>query len=177
MLEKIKQAGVRIYSRADLPLVERVEVALHQALPLTRLINAWESLWPLNTYCHYHPELISDYLRDRLREAQNITADDYQKAVAERKAIRQLYHQLSEQAGACITLSAPDVAPLGLSSTGDPIFVVQGSFLGTPALNLPALTLNDLPLGVQMLGFTQHDAALFGYAAFVEDIIMSSKNV
>ena len=63
------------------------------------------------------------------------------------------------------------MAPLGLDSTGNPIFVVQGSLLGVPTLSLPLVTLNGLPLGIQMLGFLDEDAALFAHAAAVEECV------
>lgn len=62
----LKAAGIEILTRKDSALVDDVEQSLHDALALTRLINAWESMWPLNTYCAHHPERISPYLRERL---------------------------------------------------------------------------------------------------------------
>ena len=62
---------------------------------------------------------------------------------------------------ACITLTALGAAPVGLGWTGDPIFVVPGSMLGVPAITLPVLQDGGLPLGLQLLGFADCDAALF----------------
>ena len=57
--------------------------------------------------------------------------------------------------------------PTGLASTGDPTFVVPGSMLGVPALSLPVLNDGGLPLGLQLVGFADRDAALFATAAGV----------
>ena len=65
------------------------------------------------------------------------------------------------------TTAATGPAPVGLESTGDPAFVVAGSMLGAPALNLPLLADEGLPLGFQMLGFEHGDADLFARAAWV----------
>jgi Asp-tRNA(Asn)/Glu-tRNA(Gln) amidotransferase A subunit family amidase len=60
---------------------------------------------------------------------------------------------------------------VGLLSTGDPSFAVPGSLLGVPALSLPLLSEGGLPVGVQVLGFEQQDAALFAMAGAVERIV------
>ena len=65
---------------------------------------------------------------------------------------------------AFITLSAPDCAPKGFSSTGDPSFAVYSSILGAPAINLPLLEVDGMPLGVQLIGYPQRDAELFKIA-------------
>jgi hypothetical protein len=44
-------------------------------------------------------------------------------------------------------LSATGAAPVGLNSTGNPVFAAPGSMLGVPALSLPVLHDEGLPLG------------------------------
>ena len=68
-------------------------------------------------------------------------------------------------------MTAPSAAPVGLDSTGNPIFVVPGSMLGVPAVTLPVLQAEGLPLGLQLLGFQDGDAALFGLAGAVESVL------
>ena len=51
---------------------------------------------------------------------------------------------------AIITPSSPGVAPLGFATTGNPVFCTLWTYLGVPALNLPLLTVNGLPLGIQL---------------------------
>ena len=68
---------------------------------------------------------------------------------------------------ACITLTATGAAPVGLGSTGNPVFVVPASMFGIPAITLPVLSDGGLPLGLQLMGFADQDAALFSCAAGV----------
>jgi Asp-tRNA(Asn)/Glu-tRNA(Gln) amidotransferase A subunit family amidase len=96
-----------------------------------------------------------------------MTLEDYRRGIADRDRRRAVYHTLADEFDACITLSAPGAAPIGLGSTGDPIFVVPGSMLGVPTLSLPVLDDGGLPLGLQVLGFAHRDAALFATAASV----------
>ena len=65
--------------------------------------------------------------------------------------------------------AATGPAPFGLESTGDPIFVVAGSCLGVPAISLPVLRVEGLPLGLQLLGFLDADAELIATARWVRD--------
>ena len=63
---------------------------------------------------------------------------------------------------------------MGLQSTGDPIFAVPGSLLGVPAISLPVLRAEDLPLGLQVMGFEQQDAGLFHLAVWLRDLFEDS---
>ncbi|MFN3892187.1 MAG: amidase [Beijerinckiaceae bacterium] len=166
-VEALKKSGVKIITRADNGQIEEVERLIQRALPLTRDINAWESRWPLNTYMERDASKLSAAMRERFNETGRMTLDDYRAMLAERAAIRAAYAKLAGLAPACITLSATGPAPVGLSSTGDPAFVVPGSMLGIPALNLPLLQVEGLPLGLQMIGYEHGDADLFARAAWV----------
>ena len=99
--------------------------------------------------------------------AEAMTLDDYRRDIAERDKRRAIYQALAGEFDACLTLSAPGAAPVGLGSTGDAAFVIPGSMLGVPAISLPVLQDEGLPLGLQLLGFTNADAALFSTAGGV----------
>jgi len=55
--------------------------------------------------------------------------------------------------------------------TGNPVFAAPGSMLGVPAISLPVLHDEGLPLGLQLLGFAHRDARLFATAAAVMEIL------
>jgi Asp-tRNA(Asn)/Glu-tRNA(Gln) amidotransferase A subunit family amidase len=111
---------------------------------------------------------------DRLAEAEAMTLDDYRADLAKRARIRELYGQLGGLTDGVITLSATGAAPMGLQSTGDPIFAVPGSLLGVPAISLPVLRAENLPLGLQVMGFEQQDAALFHIAVWLRELFEDS---
>ena len=169
-LAGLSRAGIKLLTRANTPAVEAVEKAREDALPLTRDINGWESIWPLNIYRDRDASKLSAPMRERLAESEQMTPDDYRRALAARAAMRATYARLAEVADACVTLSATGPAPLGLASTGDPAFAVPGSILGVPALSLPLLGENGLPVGLQLMGFEQRDADVFAIAGAVETI-------
>ena len=106
-------------------------------------------------------------MHDLGARAEAMTLDDYRRAIEERARRRAVYHALTGEFDACLTLSAPGAAPVGLGWTGDAAFVIPGSMLGVPAITLPVLEDEGLPLGLQLLGFADADAALFSTAGGV----------
>jgi Asp-tRNA(Asn)/Glu-tRNA(Gln) amidotransferase A subunit family amidase len=168
---KLKAAGIAIATRHDDAKVAAAETAIHGARDLSMAINAWESRWPINTYRARDAAKLSKSMLDRGVQAEAMTLDDYRGNLADRDKRRAAYRTLATEFDACITLTAPGAAPVGLGWTGDPVFVVPGSMLGVPALSLPVLRDGGLPLGLQLLGFADRDAALFATAAAVLAVV------
>ena len=83
---------------------------------------------------------------------------------------RALYAELAAECDACVSLSAPAAAPLGLESTGDPTCTAHASLLGIPAVSLPVLQDDGLPLGLQVTGFLHGDAAVFAAAGSLKTL-------
>jgi Asp-tRNA(Asn)/Glu-tRNA(Gln) amidotransferase A subunit family amidase len=165
--EKLKSAGVALVTRHDNEKIAAVEDAIQGGRELCANIIAWESRWPLNTYRARDASKLSQPMLDLSARAEALTLDDYRRDIRERDRRRAVYQALAGEFDACLTLSAPGAAPVGLGSTGDPAFVIPGSMLGVPAITLPVLQDGGLPLGLQLLGFTNADAALFSAAGGV----------
>jgi len=168
---RLRTAGIAILTRRDNPLIDQVETALMQAMPVTRAINEWEFVWPLNDYHRRDAAALSEVMRERLKSAQAMDEGRYEELIAERARIRAQSAALADVVDAAVTLSATGAAPLGLDWTGDPIFVVSGSLLGVPAVSLPLLQDEGLPLGLQVLGFERRDADLMAAAAAIRDAV------
>jgi Asp-tRNA(Asn)/Glu-tRNA(Gln) amidotransferase A subunit family amidase len=165
----LRAENVAIVSRHNNPLVAEIENELAKARSITDRVNAWESRWPLNTYREKNAAGLSHLMLERLKQAESMTPDAYRRALSERTRIRVAYGRLAAFAEAAITLSAVGAAPVGLESTGNPVFAVAGSALGVPAVSLPLLSGEGLPLGLQVMGFEQQDAALIATAAWIRD--------
>lgn len=164
---RVEAAGVEVIRRAGHSGTERVESSIVRAMEISRQINAWETIWPLNTYRAVDPTKLSKVLLERLAEGEAMSLDAYRALLAERDRIRAGYATLSADCDAVLTLSAPGPAPIGLASTGNPVFNVPATLLGVPALSLPLLAADGLPLGLQVIGFHDADAALFSVAAWL----------
>ncbi len=65
--------------------------------------------------------------------------------------------------------AAPGPAPEGIDSTGDPIMNLPWTYLGLPAVTLPAgVARNGLPLGLQMVGKWMEDEKLLSWSGQIE---------
>jgi Asp-tRNA(Asn)/Glu-tRNA(Gln) amidotransferase A subunit family amidase len=139
---------------------------------MSHRINAWESRWPLNTYRDRDETKLSAAMRNRASEGESMTIDEYREALRQRAAASEAYAKLASLAQGCISLSAAGCAPIGLRSTGNAAFVVTGSMLRVPTISLPVLCEQELPLGLQVLGFANRDADLFAVAGGLMEIIL-----
>ena len=174
-IDQLRDGGVAIVSAGNNYVVEEVEREIGKARSITDRVNAWEARWPLNTYRNKNADGLSHMMLDRLAQAESMRIEDYRRGLIERSRARASYAKLAGLADAAITLSAIGAAPVGLESTGNPIFAVAGSMLGVPAISLPVLEDEGLPLGLQLMGFEQQDAALFAIAVWVRDYLAERK--
>jgi Asp-tRNA(Asn)/Glu-tRNA(Gln) amidotransferase A subunit family amidase len=166
-LARFKAAGIEVLTRQSHAQVAAVEAAIAPARPLSMRINGWEWRWPLNTYRERDASKLSRAMLTRLAEAEAMSLDDYRNDLAQRDKARALYAELAAECDACVSLSAPAAAPLGLESTGDPSCTSHASLLGIPAVSLPVLHDDGLPLGLQVTGFVNGDAQAIAVAAAI----------
>jgi Asp-tRNA(Asn)/Glu-tRNA(Gln) amidotransferase A subunit family amidase len=164
-LARLRGAKIEVVTRQLHEKVAAVEAVIKEARALSMRINAWEWRWPLNTYRNRDASKLSRALLDRLAEAEAMSLDDYRRDIAQRDKNRALYAELADECEACISLSAPSAAPMGLESTGDPSCTAHASYLGIPAVSLPVLSDEGLPLGLQVAGFVNGDANAVASAA------------
>ena len=170
-LDRLRRAGVEILVPEDCPELAAVEAATAEARECTMAINAWEWRWPLGSFVARDRAGLSPSALDRYGTSNRLTQSEYAAALARRAAARDAYAALASRADAVVGVTAPGAAPVGLETTGDPIFVVPGSFLGACGVSLPLLQADGLPLGLQLLGYPQRDAGLFAHAAWMETVL------
>jgi Asp-tRNA(Asn)/Glu-tRNA(Gln) amidotransferase A subunit family amidase len=119
--------------------------------------------------CRYGNSLCKGFpgARERLKTAEATTQKQYAEMIARRATVRAIYAKAASRYDAFVTLGACGAAPIGLGSTGNAAMNVSASLLGCPALTLPLLRDENLPLGLQLLGATDRDAALFDVANWI----------
>jgi len=105
---------------------------------------------------------VSPTFRALIEEGRAVTATQYLAVLRDAGRYTEGMISVFEQlADAILTLSARGVAPLGIETTGDPVFCSLWSLVGFPSLNLPLLANTDgLPIGVQLLGAPGRDERL-----------------
>jgi Asp-tRNA(Asn)/Glu-tRNA(Gln) amidotransferase A subunit family amidase len=104
---------------------------------------------------------LSAPLRKLIERARNYRAVDYAAAVASTGPFNAGLDTVFDEYDAILTPAAPGEAPLGLDSTGNPIFCTIWTYLGTPAVTLPLLKSEaGMPIGAQLVGRRGNDARL-----------------
>jgi Asp-tRNA(Asn)/Glu-tRNA(Gln) amidotransferase A subunit family amidase len=165
--EKLAKAGIELKGRRDDADIEAAERAMADAQPLSLAINAWEGRWPLNTYADLDKTKLSEGSLGRLKQSETMTQKDVAGLLAQRVAARQAFATAASRDDAFVTLGACGAAPVGLGSTGNTAMNVAASLLGCPAITIPLLEDEGMPLGLQLLGGVDHDADLMAIAAWV----------
>ncbi|MDP3897922.1 MAG: amidase, partial [Mesorhizobium sp.] len=102
-------------------------------------------------FTHHRAEL-SSILRKTLADGRLIGPEAYDKARAAARQARHAATALFDRVDVLLAPSAPGVAPVGLESTGSPIFNKLWTLTGNPCVNVPGL--KDpfgMPLGIQLV--------------------------
>ena len=169
-LKKLSNAGVKLITRKTSKRVEQLEGAIAGASDLSLGINDWEKLWPFAELDLRAGDGLSQGLRKAIDAGRTMTPDDYVALLTKRDYARDVLLSLSGDVDACITLASAGPAPLGIQSTGNAVFNMPASMLRNPALSLPLLECDGLPLGLQLLGFPGQERALSGVAGYVQGL-------
>lgn len=142
--------------------------AFEQAVAYHRTIMLAEIALNFGRYYEQDRERLSAAMRGAIEQGRAIAAVAYAEAIRARNALYEEFARLLEPFDAAITPAAPGPAPHGLDTTGNPVFCTLWTYLGVPALNLPLLSLNGLPLGVQMIGLRHGEETLFKAAGWLQ---------
>lgn len=119
-----------------------------------------------------YPERASAPLKGLVEESRAVTQAAY---VTARRTQRELRAALSTRLSgydAVLTVPASGEAPQGLHDTGDASWCAPWTFLGFPALTVPAgRSARGLPLGVQVVGTYGRDVPALRVARWIELVL------
>ena len=162
-LGTLADAGIEIAGRADDPEIEAYERDLVALRDVIALILTYEGRWPLAMYDDRCPELLGPRVRERVAAGRELTPEDYAAALEWCAAFRARHEAFAGRADGFITLNQIDPAPVGMP-VGDAVYGEPSSVAGCPALNLPLLSVQGMPLGVQLMGFFREDRRIVANA-------------
>ncbi len=149
----------------------RLPPIMEEAYTAQFTIQDYENIRALAFEYDRHREAIDKRLRAQLDRAVAISADEYDAARRVASRARQVLADSMSDFDAILTPSAQDAAPHGFGSTGDPMFNRLWTLMGAPCVNVPGLSENGLPLGVQIVGRFGRDRATLEAALFLEQAI------
>ena len=167
-MEALRSKGVEVIGRADDPEVEALEQKLRELPEVILLMLTYEGRYPLGVYADRSPELLSERVRERVEVGRGLKPDDYARTLDWCRDFRRQWEAMAGRADAFATLNSIDAAPVGMP-VGNSIYGEASSVVGAPALNLPLLELEDMPLGVQLLGFYRKDWELVGIGRWLAE--------
>jgi Asp-tRNA(Asn)/Glu-tRNA(Gln) amidotransferase A subunit family amidase len=129
-------------------------------LDAARVVNYAELAHNFGPLLDKGRDKISPGLANAIEEGRRISAAAYLEAKNARARLMVACEQLLLEYGTLLTPAAPGPAPKGLTTTGRPIFNAFWTYLGVPAVTLPLLEADGLPLGVQLIGAPRDDGRL-----------------
>jgi Asp-tRNA(Asn)/Glu-tRNA(Gln) amidotransferase A subunit family amidase len=115
-----------------------------------------------------HPELFSKMLAARIEAGRRVPGTAYLQALNDRERFYRSVLEPLHQYGTILTPAAPGPAPKGLETTGNPVFCSFWTYIGVPAVTLPLLEADGMPMGVQLIGARRDDGRLLRAARWLE---------
>lgn len=163
--ELVEHLGENV-GEVELPATFEGAVAWHRTIMEADLARSFE-----REYAHGRDRL-SAILREMLERGQKVLAVDYHRAVDRRAALSGFLHGTFEWYDAILTPATTGEAPLGLESTGSPIFCTIWTLCGMPAVSLPLMQgTHGMPIGVQLVGPKGGDARLLRTARWLARVV------
>jgi Asp-tRNA(Asn)/Glu-tRNA(Gln) amidotransferase A subunit family amidase len=177
VLSQIRNAGIIVLRRADLPDLEAFERSIEDAQSIAGLITAWENQWSFRNLVAESPDGVSQRTKNVLASAEAMTPQDYRDLLERRDQAQRRHAALQSHVDALIAPPAVGIAPLRVNDepgrplvsnpTGNSVFNTPSSILGAPAVTIPLIALAGLPMGIQVMGQQQADARITGIARWL----------
>ena len=118
-------------------------------------------------------ERMSSSLQQQIERGRTYLAVDYNDAVGGITVLNQMLEPIFQRYDAILTPAATGEAPMGLETTGDPIFCTLWTLCGLPAITLPILQgSHDMPMGAQLVAAKGDDARLLRTARWLVDQVV-----
>ena len=171
-MQKAVESAARSAAAAGAKVVDlTLPPILEEAYAAQFIIQDYETFRSRAFEYDRHRDQLGKELRESLDAAAAITADTYDAARRTSSRARQVFADTMADYDVILTPSAPSAAPHGLGSTGNPMFNRLWTLMGTPCVNVPGLSEDGLPLGIQIVGRFGRDRVALEAALFVERAI------
>ena len=170
-LSRLHAAGLEVASEMDNAEIAALERMLEDASVISNDIIMYEARWPLLADLEARPGSIGDRVMQRLARGIEMSPADYRTALQRRDRIRRKVAEIASDASCFITLASSGPAPIGHGDTGSRSFLSPWSMVGGPSYSLPLLSVDCMPLGVQLMGIPDTDERLTGIARWMDRLL------
>jgi Asp-tRNA(Asn)/Glu-tRNA(Gln) amidotransferase A subunit family amidase len=171
---KITSAGVKLADRRTHAGVAELEALLSNANDYSYDILAWETHWPLAAYADHGPDKIGKRIHELIAHRTKIDADVYAAAVGRRAELRAQVKALSAEFDGFVALCSSGPAIVHHDYTGSRSYALPWTMVAAPAFALPLMAVDEMPLGLQLCGFRDRDAACCAVAGWLRDTILGT---
>ncbi|MGE8942454.1 amidase [Leptospira interrogans] len=155
----ISQLGARCEA-VDVPI-------LRSAMTWQGTVQSAENAAYYGPLLEVRPDAFTAGLRERLEAGARVRAIDYIRAVNHRDTAATAVENVLARYAAIVMPASPGPAPADLNTTGNPAFNAMWTYLGLPAVTLPLLKVNGMPLGVQLIAARGSDGHLLRTAQWL----------
>jgi Asp-tRNA(Asn)/Glu-tRNA(Gln) amidotransferase A subunit family amidase len=129
-----------------------------------------EIIWPLRALRAAHPEKFGPIMHGHIDRAEKVSPDAYVRALDMRERLRDSHRALEGQLDGFVTLAHIGPGQRGSPPVGTPWYNDASSAIGAPTMNLPLLTVESLPVGIQLMGFEHRDVDMFAVGRWLMGI-------
>ena len=172
IIEKIKSFGCKLIFSTDESELLNLEKELIYIIENDSInILAYELDWPYNAYPR---DILDDRIIELFERKKNINTSEYIKLIKRREILIKKVQNLRKNYDFFMTLSSSGPAPEIKESTGSRHYQVPWTYLGFPSISLPLMSVDKMPVGVQILGFKNYDFDLAIKANFISDMIKNN---
>lgn len=165
IIEKLRGAGA-VLEEHELPALDAVNWDAINTIMLSEATTIFSGLVAL------YPDRVSEVMKTHVATGKTKSAMEYLTAKAAQDVRRAALSAELDGHDAILTLPAFGEAPRGLDWTGDAEYCAPWTFVGAPAVTLPAgFGKKGLPLGVQITGRYRDDVRIVRIAKWVETVL------
>ncbi len=164
-LERLVERFSHRIAEVSLPPIFASAHAIHRAVMEPELAVSYATEYAQGK------ERLSATLCQIIERGQAAAAIDYLRAQEQVPRLAAALDEVLEQYDAILTPATPSEAPVGLASTGSPVFCTIWTLCGVPAISMPLLRGADgMPLGVQLVAGRGDDARLLRTARWLATV-------
>jgi Asp-tRNA(Asn)/Glu-tRNA(Gln) amidotransferase A subunit family amidase len=178
VLRAIEAAGAVVLDASTDGALAEAETLLLEADRISNDIIMYEARWPYGAWMAAHGEAaLGEAVRGRVARGFAMSPADYRAALAGRDAIRASLAAIGSRVDGFVCPASSGPAPLDGPAndaagahlrTGSRAFLSPWSMVGGPSLSLPVMSVDGMPMGLQLMGMPGEDARLCATAAWLD---------